>query len=128
MATRDAEPPGGGHFDEEGDATRRTHLATERTYLAWWRTGLTCLAVSFGTGKLVPSLSNESRWPYVLLGAGFAVVGLAFIGYGFVRRRSVEAAVMKGEYARPDDRFMAAVTAFGVLLGAGVLALVIAHT
>ena len=129
MATRDVEPPGGGRFDEEGDATRRTQLATERTYLAWWRTGLTCLAVSFGTGKLVPSLSeNESRWPYVLLGAGFAVVGLVFIAYGFVRRRSVEAAVMRGEYERPDDRFIAAVTALGVLLGAGVLALVIVHT
>ncbi|HEX6762590.1 MAG TPA: DUF202 domain-containing protein [Gaiellaceae bacterium] len=23
------------------DATRRTRLANERTYLAWWRTGLT---------------------------------------------------------------------------------------
>jgi putative membrane protein len=128
VATRDVEPPGGGRFDEEGDATRRTHLANERTYLAWWRTGLTCLAVSFGTGKLVPSLSNESRWPYVLLGAGFAVVGLVFIGYGFARRRSVEAAVSRGEYERPDDRFIALVTGFGVLLGAGVLAVVIAHT
>src|SRR5437870_13076633 len=33
-------------FDEALDATRRTRLANERTYLAWWRTGLTSLAVS----------------------------------------------------------------------------------
>jgi putative membrane protein len=125
MAQRDLEPPGGGHFDEAGDATRRTHLANERTYLAWWRSGLTCLAVSFGTGKLVPSLSHETRWPYAVLGAGFAIVGLVFIGYGFLRQRRVEAAVMQGEFARPDDRFIAVVTGFGVLLGAGVLALVI---
>jgi putative membrane protein len=27
--------------DKARDATRRTQLANERTYLAWWRTGLT---------------------------------------------------------------------------------------
>ena len=35
MDLRDTEPPGGGRFDEAGDATRRTRLANERTYLAW---------------------------------------------------------------------------------------------
>jgi len=44
-------------FNEGLDATRRTRLANERTYLAWWRTGLTALAVSFAVGKLVPELS-----------------------------------------------------------------------
>ena len=39
------------------DATRRTRLANERTYLAWWRTGLTALAVGIGIGKLVPERS-----------------------------------------------------------------------
>ena len=130
VGARDAEPPGGGRFDEAGDATRRTHLANERTYLAWWRSGLTCLAVSFGTGKLVPSLSNQhqARWPYVLLGAGFAILGLTFIGYGFLRQKRVEEAVMRGAFVRPDDRFMAAITVFGVLLGAAVLAVVVFET
>jgi putative membrane protein len=128
VGARDAEPPGGGRFDEAGDATRRTHLANERTYLAWWRSGLTCLAVSFGTGKLVPSLSHETRWPYAVLGAGFAILGLTFIGYGFLRQRRVEEAVMRGEFERPDDRFIAAITLFGVLLGAAVLAVVIFET
>jgi putative membrane protein len=118
VGPRDLQPPAGGRFDEAGDATRRTHLANERTYLAWWRSGLTCLAVSFGTGKLVPSLSHETRWPYAVLGAGFAILGLTFIGYGFLRQRRVEAAVMRGEFERPDDRFIAVVTLFGVVLGA----------
>lgn len=30
------------------DASRRTYLAGERTQLAWWRTGLTALAVALG--------------------------------------------------------------------------------
>ena len=50
-------------FDEARDATRRTRLANERTYLAWWRTGLTSFAVSLGAGKLVPALTEESHWP-----------------------------------------------------------------
>jgi len=124
---RDEHPPGGGRFDEAGDATRRTHLANERTYLAWWRSGLTCLAVSFGTGKIVPTLSHETRWPYAVLGAGFAILGLVFIGYGFVRQRAVHDAVMRGEFERPDERLMVAFTAFGVVLGGAVLALVIVH-
>ena len=44
-------------FDEARDATRRTRLANERTYLAWWRTGLTTFAVSVAAGRLVPELS-----------------------------------------------------------------------
>ena len=31
-------------MDKATDATRRTRLASERTELAWWRTGLTVLA------------------------------------------------------------------------------------
>jgi putative membrane protein len=46
-------------FDEARDATRRARLANERTYLAWWRTGLTALAVSFGAGKLLPALTDS---------------------------------------------------------------------
>jgi putative membrane protein len=61
MEVRDTAPPGGDRFDEAGDATRRTRLANERTYLAWWRTGLTAFAVSLGTGKLVPALTDEAR-------------------------------------------------------------------
>jgi len=40
----------------------------------------------------------------------------------------VEEAVMRGAFVRPDDRFMAAITVFGVLLGAAVLAVVVFET
>src|SRR3954464_4924045 len=90
-------------FDEAGDATRRTRLANERTYLAWWRTGLTAFAVSLGAGKLVPALTDAARWPYALVGVGFALLGVAFIGYGYRRQLMVERAVARGEYVRPDE-------------------------
>jgi putative membrane protein len=124
----DRAPPGGGSFDEAGDATRRTHLANERTYLAWWRTGLACLVVSLGAGKVVPSVSHQTRWPYAVLGAGFAVLGVLFIAYGLRRQREVEDAVMRARYQRLDERFAVWLTAVGVVLGVFLLVLVVLDT
>lgn len=127
VSQRDAETRAEASDEETRDAMRRTQLANERTYLAWWRTGLTCLAVAFGTGKLVPSLSNGTSWPYTVLGAGFAIIGLVFIGYAFMRQRAVHKAVLRGDFEQLDERFLGAVTVFGVVLGAAVLILVIAQ-
>ena len=115
-------------FDEARDASRRTHLANERTYLAWWRTGLTCLVVSLGAGKLVPSISDQARWPYEVLGAGFALLGLFFIAYGLRRQREIRDAVNRAEFEHPDDRVMTVVTAVGVVLGVMLLVLVVIQT
>jgi len=125
MPVREREPPGGGRFDEAGDATRRTRLANERTYLAWWRTGLTALAVALAAGRLVPALTDDTRWPYAAVGAGFALLGIAFIGYGFVRQRMVDEAIGRGEFVRPDERLAALLTAVGILLGVALLVIVV---
>src|SRR6476469_1068565 len=93
------------------DATRRTRLAHERTYLAWWRTGLTALAVCVGIGRLVPSVSNTTHWPYETLGAGYGVLGIAFIAAGYRRTRDVERALDRGTFAPLADRLTAALTA-----------------
>jgi putative membrane protein len=122
----DQAPPEGGRFDEAGDATRRTRLANERTYLAWWRTGLTAFAVSLGAGKLVPALTDESQGPYIVVGIGFALLGVAFVAYGYWRMREVDAAIARGEFERPDERFIGLLAAVGVLLGLALLAIVAA--
>jgi putative membrane protein len=114
--------------EESRDATRRTRLANERTYLAWWRTGLTTLAVSFGAGRLVPALSEGPNWPFQLIGVGFAVVGILFVGFGYVRQRSVEDALARGGYAPLDDRVALAFAITGVLLGGATIALLILET
>jgi inner membrane protein YidH len=114
--------------DEVEDASRRTHLANERTYLAWWRTGLTCLAVALAAGRLVPSISHQAQWPYAVLGAGFAVLGLAFIIFGLRRQRDVRGAVARREFSHPDDRVLAAMTAVGMALGLLLLLLVLIQT
>ncbi|CAA9534577.1 MAG: hypothetical protein AVDCRST_MAG79-1235 [uncultured Thermoleophilia bacterium] len=122
----DEGPPGGGRFDEAGDATRRTYLALERTYLAWWRTGLTSLTVALAFGKIAPELTDGPTWPSQLLGVCFALLGVAFIVYGLRRDLTVAGAVRRGAYAHPDRRVLLALTAAGVVLGVAVVLLVIA--
>jgi putative membrane protein len=110
---------------EDVDATRRTRLANERTFLAWWRSGLTAFAVAIGAGKLVPAVADDvDAWPYELLGAGFALLGVAFGGYGWVRQRAVERALAAGSYAPPSGLAVALFTVGGVVLGLGVLLVV----
>ncbi len=108
-----------GHEPNEDaiDATRRTRLANERTYLAWWRTGLTSLAVSLAAGKVVPQLAHTKKWPYELLGAGFALLGIACIAYAYQRQQNIEAALDRGEFAPHDQRSSLLLTCGGVALG-----------
>jgi putative membrane protein len=108
------------------DAERRTRLANERTYLAWWRTALTAFAVSIGTGKLVPALTDEAARPYTLLGTGFAALGLGLVLGAFLRQRAVERAVREGEFAEFGDAWLIALSLTGLILGAGVIAVTLA--
>jgi len=112
--------------EEVTDATRRTRLATERTYLAWWRTGLTAFAVSFGAGRIVPELTGGAAWPYAAIGVAFGVVGVAFIAYGYIRQKQVDEALARGDYAPLDDRAAIVFAAAGLLLGLATIVLVIA--
>ena len=112
-------------FDEARDATRRTRLANERTYLAWWRTGLTALAVSFAAGRLLPELTNGTKWPYEVVGVAFAVVGVAFIVQGYRRQREIDEALARGEWAPFDTRSALLFAAAGAALGLATIALVI---
>jgi putative membrane protein len=106
---------------ELGDATRRTRLAGERTYLAWLRSGLTAFAVSIGTGRLVPELVAGPEWPWVVLGASFGVLGVVLVGFGFLRQQKVERALARGDYAGFDERMALALTVAGVALGVGTV-------
>jgi putative membrane protein len=107
------------------EASRRTYLANERTELAWWRTGLTALAVSLGVGRVVPELGGGPDWPYAAIGAGYAVLGTLFIVYGSVRERAVRRAFERGEFAYPDTRVFALLTALAVVLGVATFVLVV---
>ena len=100
------------------DATRRTRLANERTYLAWWRTGLTALALAVGVGRVAPEVSDVTRWPYEVVGAGFGVLGLVFLWIGYRRERQVESALDRSAFAPMGRGLPLALLAAGLVLGA----------
>lgn len=59
----------------------RTHLANERTFAAWLRTGLSVAAGGIVVAHLVPEPSRNS-WMALLLGMAFVLLGVAVIAYG----------------------------------------------
>lgn len=103
---------------EDTDVTRRTLLAAERTWLAWWRSGLAAAAVSIAVGGVIPSLTDRSETPYVVLGCCYAVLAIATFGGAAYRQAMVRRALARGEYADVGDGVVMSLT-----IGGGVLAL-----
>jgi putative membrane protein len=111
------------------DYSRRTLLANERTYLAWWRTGLTALAAALAAARVVPELADaEHRWPYTVLGVLCAVAGIVAVAYGHRRRIQVDEAVRRGEFPPADGRIVGAITGLALAAGAITLVLVVLET
>jgi putative membrane protein len=116
--------PQGRRFDEDGDASRRTWLASERTVLAWLRTGLTATAVALAVGKVVPDLkAGGTEWPFVVLGAGYGLLGVVIVLYGLWRGREVDRAIRAGRYVPMDARAMWLIGA--LTIGMGLLATIV---
>jgi putative membrane protein len=108
------------------DATRRTRLASERTYLAWWRTALAAFAVSLGVGKVVPELTGGSSLGYELVGVGYALLGVGFLGYGYHRERQQEAELEEGRFVPFGATAALVFAASGIALGLATVVVVIA--
>jgi inner membrane protein YidH len=107
------------------DASRRTRLANERTYLAWYRTGLTALAVGIGIGRVVPEVTDSGSRAYELVGAGYGALGIGLFIAGLVRSRNVEDALSRGEYAPLSSSLSLGLAVAGVALGAATFLLVL---
>ena len=114
-------------IDQDVDATRRTRLANERTYLAWLRTSLTALAVAVGVGRIVPGLTDATRLPFELVGGGFAVFGVVVMAYGAVRYARVEDALKAGRFAPLEIPGAIALALFAAALGVASLVIVFLH-
>jgi putative membrane protein len=113
--------------DISGEDARRTLLASERTYLAWWRTGITTLTVALAAARVVPELSDVGvRWPYTVFGVAFAVLGTICIGYAEYRRRAVDRAVREGDFTESGGVLTLLLSVMGVLLGVGLVVLIAA--
>ena len=102
---------------------RRTHLANERTLLAWWRTGLAAFAVAIAIGRLAPALLDVSATPYIVLGIGYALLGLALVVLGARRDRVVHRQIASGRLEPVHIRVVWGVTIALVVLGLATLVL-----
>jgi putative membrane protein len=95
---------------------RRTWLAAERTFLAWWRTGLAAVVAALGVGRVLPDVVDGPKWPFVALGLGYGVVAAGIFLAGARREREIEAG-LTGQPFRPLGRRLAgALTLAGVTL------------
>ena len=77
----------------------RTHLATERTYAAWLRTGLSVAAGGIAVARLVPEPARGSVVA-LLLGGVFVLLGILIMGYG-AWQFSLTTSRLCSERARP---------------------------
>lgn len=108
----------------EVDATRRTRLANERTFLAWLRSALAAAAVAIGVGRILPGVAHVTHWPFELLGALFGLLAAMFAVVGVRRYAVVERAFTRGEFvplALRTAYVLAAVTIASALLALGLI-------
>jgi putative membrane protein len=103
----------------------RTQLAHERTYLAWWRTGLAGIAAGFGVGRVLPEVIGGTNWPYVALGTVLTAAGLAAMVYGIWHYRELQAALLQDREPRTGEGFVLALAAVGIVVGAAAVVLVL---
>ncbi len=109
------------------DATRRTYLAAERTWLAWWRSGIATATAAIAVGGVVPDLVGGSRAPYVVLGAGYALLSIAMFVVGGRRPPAVERALGRGDYEGLPPPPVAGFTVAGAVLAIGTLVAILAN-
>ncbi|CAK9095078.1 unnamed protein product [Durusdinium trenchii] len=76
------------------DSTARDHLANERTFLAWLRTGLALSGAGFGVIKFLPGVSTNLILGFFLIG-----VGICVLAFGALRYFDVMEALENGVFA-----------------------------
>jgi uncharacterized membrane protein YidH (DUF202 family) len=119
-----AAPDPDGKDPETADPSRRTSLAAERTWLAWWRTGLGASAVAIGVGRVLPGFTDGTRWPLKALGLGYAMLAIAVLLIGGVRQSRVAAALRDGRYDHLSSPVVNWLTAAAVALAFITLAVI----
>jgi putative membrane protein len=112
----------------ELDQARRTSMAAERTWLAWWRSALAASVGALGVGRLAPELLGVAAWSYVLLGCGYAGLAIGLLVSGAQRQRDLEHALRTGGHVPLRFRTVAVFSIGGIALALLTVVLVIAQT
>jgi len=110
---------------DASDVTRRTWFASERTWLAWWRSGIGVGAVAIAVGRLLPAVTSGERWAFRVRGLGYGVLSIAVLLVGATRQRRLASALRRDSFEELTSPLVAWLTAGGVALSVGVMILVI---
>ncbi len=97
------------------DSRARTHLANERTFLAWFRTGATMIAFGLAASQLLGRDTVSGPPLTRILSTLLALGGTALVLLGAVR-------YYRGRDAIDDTRFVPASASVAVAAGMAVVA------
>jgi putative membrane protein len=107
----------------ESDNRIRTHLANERTFLAWLRTGLSLVAVGIGAASFLP-LDIIPGIPYVrMLSISLVLAGVATMLLGVSRFTTVSEQIESGRVISPRTQVVGIAVIVAVL---GIMAIPLA--
>src|SRR3954464_3797344 len=112
-ADRAHEPPATPVPPSDLDQARRTSMAAERTWLAWWRTALAATAGALAVGRFAPELLQVAAWPYVVLGCAYAALAIGLLVMGARRQRDLEASLHGDRHSPIGFALVAVFTAGG---------------
>lgn len=98
------------------ESLQRTQLAAERTWLAWWRSGIATAIAALGVGGLIPSVIDADRDLYIALGIGYALLSLAIFFAAYRRQASVEKQIAAQQSVSLNPRVVLALSLAGALL------------
>lgn len=119
----DLEEPG----STDPDSRARTHLANERTFLAWFRTGFTLIALGVAASQFLGA-EDPGSLPFVrLLSAATVGGGVLLVGGGFVRYRFARDQISAVRF-RPADRSIDYSVALALIVGVVALGFVLLIT
>src|SRR6478735_581892 len=121
-------PPAAPVPPSEIDQARRTSMAAERTWLAWWRSALAASAGALAVGRFAPEVLQVAPWPYILLGCAYGALAVGLLITGAQRQRELEIAMRTGGLGPLSFRTVGVFTVGGVVLAVMTVVLVIAQT
>lgn len=105
------------------DSRARTHLANERTFLAWFRTGLSLVALGLAAAQFLGQLLLGVPGLHTLLAYFLVIAGIILIGLGLLRFLAVRRGLAEGTYSAGRSE-VAIATLLGLLVGLGALVVV----
>jgi len=82
------------------------------------------MGVALAVGRLLPEIAHLPNVPFLVLGAGYGVLALGFVFFGFFRHRAGERAIRAGSYLHLSSQWLVALTlCMGALMALTIAAL-----